>query len=151
MKCINLFKHFAIIVAAIGSLVLLCSYTSSNTTTNDDNEDLELLQMLTKEMQSKLPIDAGDGISLSEVYVTNTHLVMEYVCPKNMVELLRLGMDNISKAELIKSWLVDEDTTLMLNICVDAGVGVRLIFTNESYSNQVRIEYSVDELKYNLK
>ena len=144
MKCINLFKHFAIIVAAIGSLVLLCSYTPSNTTINDDNEDLELLQMITKEMQSKLPIDTGDGTSLSEVYVTNTHLVMEYICPKNMVELLRLGMDNYSKAEFIKD-------CQFLNICVDAGVGVRLIFTNESYSNQVRIEYSVDELKYNLK
>ena len=144
MKCINLFKHFAIIVAAIGSLVLLCSYTSSNTTTNDDNEDLELLQMITKEMQSELPIDTGDDTSLSEVYVTNTHLVMEYICPNNFVEMLRLGMDNISKAELIKD-------CQFLNICVDAGVGVRLIFTNESYSNQVRIEYSVDELKYNLK
>jgi hypothetical protein len=53
-------------------------------------------------------------------------------------------MDNISNAELIKD-------CQFLNICVDAGVGVRLIFTNESYSNQVRIEYSVDELKYNLK
>lgn len=144
MKCTNLFKHFAIIVAAIGSLVLLCSYTPSNTTTNDDNEDLELLQMITKEMQSELPIDTGDGMSVSEVYVTNTHLVMEYICPNNFVEMLRLGMDNNLKAELIKD-------CQFLNICVDAGVGVRLIFTNESYSNQVRIEYSVDELKYNLK
>lgn len=144
MKRINLFKHFAIIVAAIGSLVLLCSYTPSNTTTNDDNEDLELLQMITKEVQSELPIDTGDGMSVSEVYVTNTHLVMEYICPNNFVEMLRLGMDNNLKAELIKD-------CQFLNICVDAGVGVRLIFTNESYSNQVRIEYSVDELKYNLK
>lgn len=150
MNHINLFKHFAIIVAAIGSLVLLCSYTPSNTTTNDDNEDLELLQMIAKEVQSELPIDYGDGISLSEVYVTNTHFVMEYICPKDMVEMLRLGMDNNSKAELIKDLKVDEEK-LFLNMCVDAGVGARFIFTNESYSNQVRIEFSVNELKYNLK
>jgi hypothetical protein len=151
MKRINLFKHFSIIVAAIGSLIMLCSYAPSNTTTNHDNEDLELLKMVVREMQSELPLDIEDGMSISEVYVTNTHFVMEYTCPNNFVEMLRLGMDNNSKAEFIKNMQVDESSTLLLNICVDAGVGARFIFTNKSYSNQVRIEYSVDELRHSLK
>lgn len=151
MKRINLFKHFAIIVAAIGSLVLLCSYTPSNTTTNDDNEDLELLQMITKEMQSELPLYLEAGMSISEVYVTNSHFVMEYTCPDNFIDMLRLGIDENAKAEFIESFITDESALLVLKICVDAEVGVRFVFTNKSYSSQIRFEYSVNELKNYLR
>jgi hypothetical protein len=107
--------------------------------------------MITKEMQSELPLYLEAGMSISEVYVTNSHFVMEYTCPDNFIDMLRLGIDENAKAEFIESFITDESALLVLKICVDAEVGVRFVFTNKSYSSQIRFEYSVNELKNYLR
>ena len=151
MRHTNILKHFAIIAMAIGSLLLLSSHAPSSNSMSNDKEDLELLQMIVDEMQSELPLDIGAGMKVTDIYMTSTHFVMEYTCSDNIIELMRLGIDNDSKAEFIEGVLTDESSALLLSICANTNIGARFTFNNRSYSSQLRIEYSAKELAYYLK
>ena len=146
MKFPNFIRHFAILSLAIGSLITLSSFAPNRDTTTQDNDDLELLKMLVEEMQCALPMDLGAGMTLSEVYITSSNFVMEYTCSDNMMDLLSLNDIDDAKAEFMNGVLSDEASTMLLNICADANLGARFIFTDRLCNRRLKIEYSVAEL-----
>lgn len=147
MKLPNFMRHFAILSLAIGSLLTLSSFAPNRDTTTQDNDDLELLKMVVEEMQSALPMDLGAGMIISEVYITSSNFVMEYTCSDNMMDLLSLNdNEDYAKAEFMNGVLSDEASTMLLNICADANLGARFIFTDRLCNRRLKIEYSVAEL-----
>ena len=144
MKHSKFFRFFATIAVAITSVVTLSSFTTPGKMT--DNENAELVKMMVREMKTELPIDLGDGLVMTAVYISNSNLVMEVTCSDTFVEMMRLGLAEMSKEEAMESFFYDQETMLLGRICAEANYGIRCIYLTKSRKNQVEMFFTVSDL-----
>lgn len=144
MRLNKIFKSLTLVVAALGSVVMLSSSTAVSGA--KDNPNVTLINMVIQEMCSELPLDLGEGLSMSALYVGNSNLVMEIVCPDDMIDLLRERV-GLLKDELLGEISSDEMSKLMLGMCYEAGYGFVIVYSNKAEDNQVRITFTNAELR----
>ena len=145
MKHTKIFRLFATIAVAITSFVTLSSFTTPAKTADD--EKVELIKMMVREMKTELPMDLGDGFVMTAVYTANSNLVMEVTCSEDIVELMRLGFAEMSKEEAMEYFFCDEDVMLVGKICADANYGIRCIYLTKSRRNQVEMFFTPSEMR----
>ena len=145
MKHTKIFRLFATIAIAITSFVTLSSFTTPAKTADD--EKVELIKMMVREMKTELPMDLGDGFVMTAVYTANSNLVMEVTCSEDVVEVMRLGFAEMSKEEAMENFFCEEDVMLVGKICADANYGIRCIYLTKSRRNQVEMFFTPSEMR----
>ena len=145
MKHTKIFRLFATIAVAITSFVTLSSFTTPAKTADD--EKVELIKMMVREMKTELPRDLGDGFVMTAVYTANSNLVMEVTCSEDVVEVMRLGFAKMSKEEAMENFFCEEDVMLVGKICADANYGIRCIYLTKSRRNQVEMFFTPSEMR----
>ena len=145
MKHTKIFRLFATIAVAITSFVTLSSFTTPAKTADD--EKVELIKMMVREMKTELPMDLGDGFVMTAVYTANSNLVMEVTCSEDVVEVMRLGFAEMSKEEAMENFFCEEDVMLVGKICADANYGIRCIYLTKSRRNQVEMFFTPSEMR----
>lgn len=145
MKHTKIFRLFATIAVAITSFVTLSSFTTPAKTADD--EKVELIKMMVREMKTELPMDLGDGFVMTAVYTANSNLVMEVTCSEDVVEMMRLGFAEMSKEEAMENFFCEEDVMLVGKICADANYGIRCIYLTKSRRNQVEMFFTPSEMR----
>ena len=145
MKHTKIFRLFATIAVAITSFVTLSSFTTPAKTADD--EKVELIKTMVREMKTELPMDLGDGFVMTAAYTANSNLVMEVTCSEDIVELMRLGFAEMSKEEAMENFFCDEDIMLVGKICADANYGIRCIYLTKSRRNQVEMFFTPSEMR----
>ena len=145
MKHTKIFRLFATIAVAITSFVTLSSFTTPAKTADD--EKVELIKMMVREMKTELPMDLGDGFVMTAVYTANSNLVMEVTCSEDVVEVMRLGFAEMSKEEAMENFFCEEDVMLVGKICTDANYGIRCIYLTKSRRNQVEMFFTPSEMR----
>ena len=148
MKHTKILRLFATIALAITSFVTLSSFTTPAKTADD--EKVELIKMLVKEIQTELPTDMGDGLVMTAVYTANSNLVLEFTCSDAFVELMRLGLAEMSKEEAMENFFCNEYVMLVAKICAKADYGIRCVYLTKSRKNQVEILFTASDLNYFL-
>jgi hypothetical protein len=116
-----------------------------------DNPSRELLEMAVKEMQNMLPMDIGMGLTMSDAYVTSSNFALEIIAPNDFIDLMRLGFQNMDRADVLDSVAADDATKLMLQLCVSAECGFTMIYSDSTFMNQLKITFSPEELSTILK
>ena len=116
-----------------------------------DNPSKELLEMAVKEMQNMLPLDIGMGLTMSDAYVTSSNFALEIIAPNDFIDLMRLGFQNMDRADVLDSVAADDATKLMLQLCVSAECGFTMIYSDSTFMNQLKITFSPEELSTILK
>ena len=145
MKTSVFFSRFAVIVVTITMSLVLSSFTTSTNVT--DNEDAEFVEMIVKDMNTKLPIDIGGGMAITAVYTANSNLVIECTCPDSAVELISLGFSMVSKEEVMYGVYGDESSKLLGKLCAEANYGMRWVYLTRSRTNQTELFFTASELK----
>jgi hypothetical protein len=145
MKRLSIFRHFAIVVVAITSILSLSSFTTSTKVEESSNKDF--IHAIVDELKKSLPMDAGGGLVMTDAYLTSSYFVFEYTCSDTIIDLTREGMKQLSKGEMIQSSLSDESAALLAKLCMESNYGMRMIFVNQGRSNVLEMSYSLSDLK----
>ena len=127
------------------------NYAASQTLVQE-NPDRALLEMGVDHLQSMLPMDTGEGITMSEAYLTHSNFVLEFIAPNDIIDLIRLEFKDIDKVEFLKDIVeADDATKSMLQLCVSAECGFTMIYSDSTFMNQLKITFSPEELSTILK
>ena len=122
----------------------------------DDLSD-EAEQMLRSAIKNiALPMDAGVGITITQVTLEGRYLVYTAVCDENLVdiEVLRLTRDDVKKN--VEEYFVDSsasDPTLgnFMDLCITAHKGVAYKYVGDTSGEECWIRFSVSDLKRLVK
>ena len=122
----------------------------------DDLAD-EAEQMLRSAIKDiALPMDAGVGITITQVTLEGRYLVYTAVCDENLVdiEVLRLTRDDVKKN--VEEYFVDSsasDPTLgnFMDLCITAHKGVAYKYVGDTSGEECWIRFSVSDLKRLVK
>lgn len=145
MKRLSIFRHFAIVVVAITSILAFSSFTTSTKVEESSNKDF--LHAIVDELKKSLPMDAGGGLVMTDAYLTSSYFVFEYTCSDTIIDLTREGMKQLSKGEMIQSSFSEESALLLAKLCMESNYGMRMIFVNQGRSNVLEMSYSLSDLK----
>lgn len=145
MKRLSIFRHFAIVVVAITSILAFSSFTTSTKVEESPNKDF--FHAIVDEMKKSLPMDAGGGLLMTDVYLTSSYFVIEYICSDTVIDLTREGMKHLSKGEMIQASFSDESALLLAKLCMESNYGMRMIFVNQGRSNVLEMSFSLSDLK----
>jgi hypothetical protein len=126
------------------------NYAASQTLVQD-NPSRALLEMTVDQMESVLPMDLGMGLTMSKAYLTHSNFVLEVIAPNELIDLMRFGIQDMDKAEILESVAGDDATKFMLQLCVSAECGFTMIYTDSTSKNQLKITFSPAELSTILK
>ena len=145
MKRLSIFRHFAIVVVAITSILAFSSFTTTTKVEESSNKDF--IHAIVDEIKKSLPIDAGGGLLMTDAYLTSSYFVFEYTCSDTIIDLTREGMKQLSKGEMIQSSFSDESSVILAKLCMEYNYGMRMVFVNKGRSNVLEMSFSLSDLK----
>ena len=145
----KLSKYFAMVAMAVGSII--ATSTNASAAETEQNPTRTLIEMALEEVEDTLPMDLGDGMTLTRMYVRYDKLIIECTCPNDIVDIMSTVSDPSMKTLMLTSVASDESTKLLLALCVEADMGVAMVYTNPSGTNSATLSYSTSELASIIK
>ncbi len=142
-------KYFAMVAMAVGSIIAISTNASAAET--EQNPTRTLIEMALEEVEDTLPMDLGDGMTTTRMYVSYDKLIIECTCPNDIVDHMSTVSDPSMKNLLLTSVASDESTKLLLDLCVEADMGFAMVYTNPSGTNSATLSYSTSDLASIIK
>lgn len=142
-------KYFAMVAMAVGSII--ATSTNASAAETEQNPTRTLIEMALEEVEDTLPMDLGDGMTMTRMYVSYDKLIIECTCPNDIVDLMSTVSDPSMKNLLLTSVASDESTKLLLDLCVEADMGFAMVYTNPSGTNSATLSYSTSDLASIIK
>lgn len=142
-------KYFAMVAMVVGSII--ATSTNASAAETEQNPTRTLIEMALEEVEDTLPMDLGDGMTMTRMYVSYDKLIIECTCPNDIVDLMSTVSDPSMKNLLLTSVASDESTKLLLDLCVEADMGFAMVYTNPSGTNSATLSYSTSELASIIK
>lgn len=142
-------KFFAMVAMAVGSII--ATSTNASAAETEQNPTRTLIEMALEEVEDTLPMDLGDGMTLTRMYVSYDKLIIECTCPNDIVDIMSTVSDPSTKNLLLTSVASDESTKLLLDLCVEADMGFAMVYTNPSGTNSATLSYSTSDLASIIK
>ena len=142
-------KFFAMVAMAVGSII--ATSTNASAAETEQNPTRALIEMALEEVEDTLPMDLGDGITMTRMYVSYDKLIIECTCPNDIVDIMSAVSDPSVKNVMLTAVASDESTKLLLALCVEADMGFAMVYTNPSGTNSATLSYSTSELASIIK
>lgn len=142
-------KYFAMVAMTVGSII--ATSTNASAAETEQNPTRTLIEMALEEVEDTLPMDLGDGMTMTRMYVSYDKLIIECTCPNDIVDLMSTVSDPSMKNLLLTSVASDESTKLLLDLCVEADMGFAMVYTNPSGTNSAKLSYSTSDLASIIK
>lgn len=142
-------KYFAMVAMAVGSII--ATSTNASAAETEQNPTRTLIEMALEEVEDTLPMDLGDGMTMTRMYVSYDKLIIECTCPNDIVDIMSTVSDPSMKNLLLTSVASDESTKLLLDLCVEADMGFAMVYTNPSGTNSATLSYSTSDLASIIK
>lgn len=144
----------------------LGSNSSTNTVLYDDNDSYSdddsvyyadddesspsyLLRETISSMQNGLPIDAGSGMQITEVYLSGDYITYTVMCDESVLSIDLLNQSHSLLKNSVKSSLLsqtDEATQSLIDLCKQAGVGIKYVYTGSTSGKKCTVSIDADEL-----
>ena len=103
----------------------------------------ELMQETLEDIQAELPLDAGRGLSITEIYIDGDYLCYkvlndESVKPMQELEMMQQGGPELENA-IISSFntTTDQSNIHLAKLLKDANMGIKYIYFSDKSSTQV--------------
>ena len=117
---------------------------------DDDVAAVEAEQMLKASIEAiALPMDAGSGITITDLSLGSRYLVYTAICDEDLVdiEVLRLSRDEVKKN--VGETLASSDPTVgyFMKLCITAHRGVAYKYVGDTSGEECWIRFSISDLK----
>ena len=142
-------KFFAMVAMAVGSII--ATSTNASAAETEQNPTRTLIEMALEQVEDTLPMDLGDGITMTRMYVSYDKLIIECTCPNDIVDIMSTVSDPSMKNLMLPVVASDESTKLLLALCVEADMGFAMVYNNPSGTNSATLSYSTSELASIIK
>ena len=115
-------------------------------------ESREALETLRQGLQEvSLPIVAGSGITITEIYLTDDNLVYVALCDENLVSIEALNQAKAQvKQGIVSSATENSDSRSIIELCIKANKGMLYIYKGNTSGETCRVQLSTSYLSNSL-
>lgn len=114
----------------------------------DEDSDLAFLKQSIKHIE--LPMDAGNGVLITNIYVDSENLVYIAECDEDKIDMDLLKASKREIKENIAQSFTDngtEDMSFVIRMCIKAKRGMCYRYVGDTSGKECLIEFSIDELR----
>ena len=115
-------------------------------------ESREALETLRQGLQEvSLPIVAGSGITITEIYLTDDNQVYVALCDENIVSIEALNQAKAQvKQGIVSSATENSDSRSIIELCIKANKGMLYIYKGNTSGETCRVQLSTSYLSNSL-
>ncbi|MGN0257066.1 MAG: hypothetical protein ACI4CA_01625 [Bacteroides sp.] len=115
---------------------------------NADRESREALETLRQGIKEvALPLDAGSGVTITEIYLTDNNLVYVALCDENLVNIEALNQAKSQvKQGILSSATATSDARSIIELCIKAKRGMLYIYKGDTSGETCRVQITTSEL-----
>lgn len=140
----KIFKYFAMVAMAVGSII--ATSTNASATETEQSPTRTLIEMMVDEADNMLPMDIGGGMTMTKMYISYDKFIIECTCPSEIVDAISTVSDPSMKNMVLSVVASDEATKLLLGLCAEADMGFAMVYTTPSGNNSAKLSYSASDL-----
>lgn len=114
---------------------------------SSSDDTSELLELGLKGMRGMLPMDLGNGLTMTDVRVIGKYVYYIIECDEDVLDVSLLDSDVTKDA--IRETLQDSDSDIQyfINICVNAGKGIAYQYVGDESGHTSTVRFSKEELE----
>lgn len=133
---------------AVSSTPAVSSNTKRAAEDNASRESREALETLRQGIKEiALPINAGSGVTITEIYLTDNNLVYVALCDENLVNIEALNQAKAQvKQGILSSATASSEARSIIELCIKAKRGMLYIYKGDTSGKTCRVQITTSEL-----